>query len=123
MTRTDQELQAMTKAELEDYADKLGLDLKPHNTKDEMIAAIKTAQRSAIPAAPATTAADTPAKRYAQTRVVQICGQCKYYFEGSPDVTRGLCKRYPPQIVTVHLPVTAHFPPISSMDTCGEFAH
>lgn len=63
-----------------------------------------------------------PAVRYAQQRLVQICGQCKYYYAGSPDPTIGLCKRYPPQIVTIHTPVSAHFPPISSLDTCGEFA-
>lgn len=66
---------------------------------------------------------ETPAQRYAQARIVQICGQCKYYFEGSPDVTRGLCKRYPPTIVPGVSPITAAFPPTPSMETCGEFAH
>lgn len=65
---------------------------------------------------------ETPAKKYASQRIVQICGQCKYYWEGSPDVTRGLCKRYPPTIIPNISPITAAYPPTPSMETCGEFA-
>lgn len=123
MAKTNQELQAMTKAELEDYADTLGLDLKPHNTKDEMISAIETAQRTAAPVPfTAATAADTPAKKYAQQRTVRICGQCKYYLEGQPDVTNGTCQRYPPVLVPGVSPITAMWPPVKSLSWCGEFA-
>lgn len=67
-------------------------------------------------------AEQTPAQKYAQQRTVQICGQCKYYLEGSPDVTRGSCQRYPPQLVVGISPITAIWPPVQSMQWCGEFA-
>ena len=46
-----------------------------------------------------------------------LCGNCRYY-EAVVETPAGVCRRYPPQMMTA---VSAHWRHVSNEDWCGEF--
>ena len=46
-----------------------------------------------------------------------LCGNCRYY-EAVVETPAGVCRRYPPQMMTA---VSAHWRHVGAEDWCGEF--